>query len=206
MPRSKSWTPQQARQFASINKSIATKVSNALSRAMKGELEETAKSIMQSKVQDDVYSYTPLEYERRGVNGGLADEKNIQILKNEVSVSSRKSSNRIFEEDHNGELFYRPKPVMGRYINTDYSAIGEFSFANITPPNNSVFGTPIDYTSDPTILSCWINDEKVPDLNNMTKKFRGHPKHFLEDTFNEFYVSGLAKTIIVKGLKKEIKK
>ena len=206
MPRSKSWTPQQARQFAAINKSIATKVSKALSRAMKGELEETAKSIMQSKIQDDVYSYVPTEYERRGSNGGLADEKNIQILKNNVSVSSRKSKNSVFEYDPNGDVYYRPKPTRGRYINTDYSAIGEFSFANITPPNDSVFGTPIDYTSDPTILSCWINDEKVPDLNDMTKKFRGHPQHFLEDTFNEFYVSGLAKEIIVKGLRKEIKK
>lgn len=213
MPRLKSWSKEQAKQIANINKAIAEKVGVALSKAMQGEFQEKAKKIMHDKVVEDVYSYTPVVYKRRGTNGGMADEDNIQVLFNEVTVAPRKSSNRIWVEDKTGSktrvygrngCFVKQR---GNYINTDYRISGNFSFANITPPNDSIFATPIDYSSDPTILSAWIDQNAVPVITDMdtSRKFNGHPKHFIKDTYDEFYVSGLAKDIIVKGLRKEFK-
>lgn len=213
MPRLKSWSKEQAKQIANINKAIAEKVGVALSKAMQGEFQEKAKRIMHDKVVEDVYSYTPVVYKRRGTNGGMADEDNIQVLFNEVTVAPRKSSNRIWVEDKTGSetrvygrngCFVKQR---GNYINTDYRISGNFSFANITPPNDSIFATPIDYSSDPTILSAWIDQNAVPVITDMdtSRKFNGHPKHFIKDTYDEFYVSGLAKDIIVKGLRKEFK-
>ena len=204
MPRLKSLSKEQAKQIANINKAIAEKVGAALSKTMQGEFQEKAKKIMHDKVVEDVYSYTPVVYKRRVTNGGMADEDNIQVLSNEVTVAPRKSSNRIWAEDAKGTET-RVYGKNGYYINMDYRISGNFSFANITPPNDSVFGTPIDYSSDPTILSAWIDQNAVPDLNDMSRKFNGHPKHFIKDTYDEFYVSGLAKDIIIKGLKKEFK-
>ena len=213
MPRLKSWSKEQAKQIANINKAIAEKVGVALSKAMQGEFQEKAKRIMHDKVVEDVYSYTPVVYKRRGTNGGMADEDNIQVLFNEVTVAPRKSSNRIWVEDKTGSetrvygrngCFVKQR---GNYINTDYRISGNFSFANITPPNDSIFATPIDYSSDPTILSALIDQNAVPVITDMdtSRKFNGHPKHFIKDTYDEFYVSGLAKDIIVKGLRKEFK-
>ena len=211
MPRLKSWSKEQAKQIANINKAIAEKVGVALSKTMQGEFQEKAKKIMHDKVVEDVYSYSPVVYKRRGTNGGMADEDNIQVLSNKVTVAPRKSSNRIWAEDAKGTetrvygkngYFVKQR---GNYINMDYRISDNFSFANITPPNDSVFGTPIDYSSDPTILSAWIDQNAVPDLNDMSRKFNGHPKHFIKDTYDEFYVSGLAKDIIIKGLRKEFK-
>ena len=213
MPRLKSWSKEQAKQIANINKAIAEKVGVALSKAMQGEFQEKAKKIMHDKVVEDVYSYTPVVYKRRGTNGGMADEDNIQVLFNEVTVAPRKSSNRIWVEDKTGSetrvygrngCFVKQR---GNYINTDYRISGNFSFANITTPNDSIFATPIDYSSDPTILSAWIDQNAVPVITDMdtSRKFNGHPKHFIKDTYDEFYVSGLAKDIIVKGLRKEFK-
>ena len=213
MPRLKSWSKEQAKQIANINKAIAEKVRVALSKAMQGEFQEKDKKIMHDKVVEDVYSYTPVVYKRRGTNGGMADEDNIQVLFNEVTVAPRKSSNRIWVEDKTGSetrvygrngCFVKQR---GNYINTDYRISGNFSFANITPPNDSIFATPIDYSSDPTILSAWIDQNAVPVITDMdtSRKFNGHPKQFIKDTYDEFYVSGLAKDIIVKGLRKEFK-
>ena len=171
MPRLKSWSKEQAKQIANINKAIAEKVGVALSKTMQGEFQEKAKKIMHDKVVEDVYSYSPVVYKRRGTNGGMADEDNIQVLSNKVTVAPRKSSNRIWAEDAKGTetrvygkngYFVKQR---GNYINMDYRISGNFSFANITPPNDSVFGTPIDYSSDPTILSAWIDQNAVPDLN-----------------------------------------
>lgn len=95
MPRLKSWSKEQAKQIANINKAIAEKVGVALSKTMQGEFQEKAKKIMHDKVVEDVYSYSPVVYKRRGTNGGMADEDNIQVLSNKVTVAPRKSSNRI---------------------------------------------------------------------------------------------------------------
>ena len=182
MPRLKSLSKEQAKQIANINKAIAEKVGIALSKTMQGEFQEKAKKIMHDKVIKDIYSYTPVTYERRGTNGGMADEDNIQVLFNEVTVAPRKSSNRIWAEDVKGNetrvygrngYFVKQR---GNYINMDYRISGNFSFANITSPNDSVFGTPIDYSSDPTILSAWIDQNAVPDLPIMMKSHRFQPK------------------------------
>lgn len=95
---------------------------------------------MHDKVVEDVYSYSPVVYKRRGTNGGMADEDNIQVLSNKVTVAPRKSSNRIWAEDAKGTetrvygkngYFVKQR---GNYINMDYRISGNFSFANITPP------------------------------------------------------------------------
>lgn len=140
MPRLKSWSKEQAKQIANINKAIAEKVGVALSKTMQGEFQEKAKKIMHDKVVEDVYSYSPVVYKRRGTNGGMADEDNIQVLSNKVTVAPRKSSNRIWAEDAKGTgtrvygkngYFVKQR---GNYINMDYRISGNFSFANITPP------------------------------------------------------------------------
>lgn len=43
MPRLKSWSKEQAKQIANINKAIAEKVGVALSKTMQGEFQEKAK-------------------------------------------------------------------------------------------------------------------------------------------------------------------
>ena len=60
MPRLKSWSKEQAKQIANINKAIAEKVGVALSKTMQGEFQEKAKKIMHDKVVEDVYSYSPV--------------------------------------------------------------------------------------------------------------------------------------------------
>jgi len=69
---------------------------NKSQRSQKSNVRKTVGDTVSRNVESEVYAkYSPQEYERRGKNGGLADERNVEV----VSVQSSGNTTQVLLEN-----------------------------------------------------------------------------------------------------------